>query len=513
MLKAAVQRHVGLKVALATVVFTSALLGLFTLAIAQINADLITPRQIWILFALVVTFCVFFQFVLITLMVNTLIDRPLAKLYHAMQSVKEGNLTAKCEVITEDEFCDVAQCFNDMLIGLNEMNESRKNVEKRLIQTEESLKYKLELENKARIIKRMNEELTDAFNNTALLYNVSQFLNTVVDAKELIATTQTIFEDKFKCDQYMLFFQDHKTRELSLVAHKGLGLAPGVSPIQVPLGSGIIGQTALKKRLYYFEDMASCHPLNVPQGEIEMRLKGAVMTLPLLVRDQVIGVAVVAREKPMSFSPTDRQSLEAIANQMAIAYDRSDLYTKTRELSVTDELTGLFNRRHFQQVMALEFKRAERYKRHLSILMIDADYFKQFNDAHGHMAGDEILKHMAGLLRKNLREVDLLARYGGEEFIVMLTDTSISDAMIVADKLRELVKAALNTPSLKPDQKPVTISVGVSAYPECAKTPEELIHTADMALYTAKSRGRNQVYAYKTSLPLEELMIGGARNH
>lgn len=512
MLKEAVRRHVGLKVALATIVFTSVLLGLFTLAISQINADLITPRQIWILFALVITFCVFFQFVLITLMVNTLIDRPLSKLYQAMQRVKEGNLTVKCEVITEDEFRDVAQCFNDMLVGLNDMNEKRKTIEKKLIQTEESLKYKLELENKARIIKRMNEELTDAFNNTALLYSVSQFLNSVIDLKELTTTAQNILEEKFRCDQLILALQNPKsTGGISIVAHRGIKINP--EDLNITLGAGLMGNTVLKKRIYYIDDISKKGSFHHVLTAAETGLKGTLMSLPLIVRNQVVGIIVATREVLQGFSPADRQSLEAIVNQIAIAYDRSNLYTKTRELSVTDELTGLFNRRHFQQVLTLEFKRAERYKRHLSLLMIDADHFKQFNDTHGHLAGDEMLKRMATLLRKNLREVDLLARYGGEEFIVMLTDTSLTDAVTVADKLRELVKSNLRMDSVKPNEKNLTISLGVSAYPDCATSIDELIHTADMALYTSKSRGRDQVHAYKPSLPLEELMVRGGRNH
>lgn len=511
MLREAVHKHVGLKVALATIVSTSVLLGLFTLAITQINTDITSPRHIWILFSLVATFCVFFQFVLITLMVNTLIDRPLSKLYHAMQRVKEGNLSAQCEVITEDEFKDVAQCFNDMLKGLSEMNETRKKIEKKLIQTEESLKYKIELENKARIIKRMNEELTDAFNNTALLYNVSQFLNSVMDLRELTNTVQMIFEEKFKCDQYLLALRNNETHRLSVINHKGLELKTGSSTPELPWGHGLTGITATKQRIYYLDDVSKHQSFNIELASSEKLLSGSVMALPINVRQQVAGVIIVGRSSTHAFSPTDRQSLEAIVNQIAIALDRSELYTKTRELSVTDELTGIFNRRHFQQVLTLEFKRAERYKRHLSLLMIDADHFKRFNDSYGHLAGDEMLKRMASLLRKNLREVDILARYGGEEFIVMLTDTSLSDALTVANKLRELVKLNLRIDMPQKEPHGVSISVGVSAYPDCANSIEELIHTADMALYTAKSRGRDQVHAFKPSLPLEELMNRAGR--
>ena len=515
MLSAAIRKHVGLKVAITTIVSTSVFLGLFTLVITQLNTALANPGHLWILFVCVTVFCVFFQFVLITLMVNTLIERPLSKLYQAMQRVQDGNLTAKCEVITEDEFKDVARCFNDMLCGLNEMNEKRKNIEKRLIQTEESLKYKIELENKSRIIKRMNEELTEAFNTTALLYSVSQYLNSVLDLKELVTIVQIIFEEKFKCQQYFLALVDRHGTGLTINSHKGLPmLSTATDNLHLAAGEGLAGMTAVKQRIYHLDDISHHPQVGIELTNLEKTLNGAVMSLPLVVRGQLIGVLIVSRSEQNSFLPTDRQSLEAIANQIAVAFDRCELYTKTRELSVTDDLTGIANRRHFQQMMTMEFKRAERYKRHLSLLMIDADHFKLFNDTYGHLAGDDMLKRMAQLIRKNLREVDILARYGGEEFIVLLTDTALTDAVTVANKLRELLKANLRIDTAHQNQPHhVSISVGVSAYPDCANSTEDLIHTADMALYTAKSRGRDCVHAFKPSLPLEELMTRAGISH
>jgi diguanylate cyclase (GGDEF)-like protein len=401
-----------------------------------------------------------------------------------------------------------------MVRGLSEMNETRKRIEQRLIKTEESLKYKVALEEKARIIERMNTELTDAFNNVALLYTVSQYLNSVVDLKELITSVQKIFEEKFKCDQYALYFTTPNARQLHLACCKGFRHQNRWEDHRIAFGEGLAGKVAEKSRTYYFENADAAFDGEIEPSEIEKRMTGSVFALPLEVRGSLIGVLTVVRFTHNGFTPTDRQSLHSIASQIALAYDRAQLYMRTKELAVRDELTGIYNRRHFQQMLELELKRAERYKRHISILMIDVDHFKKFNDAYGHMRGDELLKQLSALLKKNLREVDVLARYGGEEFIVMLTDTSLSDGINVASKLKEIIKMnlRLDTPGKAlagPDAPPsqVTISVGVSSYPECATTPDELLNAADMAMYMAKRKGRDRVYAYQVgSLPLEELM-------
>lgn len=508
-----VKKHVGVKIACAAALTTLLLMALTMAILVPMRLEL-APENLIGTLGLFTVFLLFFQFVLIVLLVNLFINRPIEKLYHCMRKVEDGQLGVTCEYDAPDEFGVMAASFNKMIRGLSEMNETRKRIEQRLIKTEESLKYKVALEDKARIIERMNAELTDAFNNVALLYTVSQYLNSVLDLKELITSVQKIFEEKFKCDQYALYFTTPNARELHLACCKGFRQQNRFEDHRVPFGSGLAGKVAEKSRVYYFENADAAFEDELEPSELEKRMSGSIFSVPLEVRGNLIGVLTVVRFTQNGFTPTDRQSLSSIASQIAVAYDRSQLHTRTKELAVRDELTGIYNRRHFLQMLELELKRAERYKRHVSVLMIDVDYFKKFNDAFGHMRGDELLRELAMTLKKNLREVDVLARYGGEEFVVMLTDTSLADGINVASKLKELIKMNLRVephgkafagPDAPPSQ--VTISVGVSAYPECATTPDELLNAADMALYMAKRKGRDRVYAYQVgSLPLEELM-------
>ncbi len=168
-----------------------------------------------------------------------------------------------------------------------------------------------------------------------------------------------------------------------------------------------------------------------------------------------------------------------------------ELLYKVEYMAITDALTGLYNRRRFHDVLGKEFERSKRYATTVSVIMLDIDHFKKINDTFGHQAGDAVLKVIAELLLKSIREVDTAARYGGEEFVVVLPSTEKKDACVVAERMRQKVEAYrfadLNGSS-------VTVSIGVSGMPdEDILTEEKLIRCADYALYRAKEAGRNRI--------------------
>jgi len=161
------------------------------------------------------------------------------------------------------------------------------------------------------------------------------------------------------------------------------------------------------------------------------------------------------------------------------------------EISVTDSLTGLYNRKHLQETLTNEVARSERYNRHFGVLMIDIDHFKKYNDTFGHLAGDEVLKKMASVFRRSMRECDYAARYGGEEFLIMLPETGANEAVRAAELIRDRVAKE----EFKNGGKSVgmTISLGIAAFPQHGNNLESLIRSADAALYEAKEGGRNRV--------------------
>ncbi|CCY63158.1 response regulator receiver modulated diguanylate cyclase [Clostridium sp. CAG:967] len=166
------------------------------------------------------------------------------------------------------------------------------------------------------------------------------------------------------------------------------------------------------------------------------------------------------------------------------------MYTQTRQLSITDGLTNLYNRRHFEMTFDREFNRAKRYKSELSLAVIDIDLFKSFNDTYGHSCGDYVLKELAYLLVQNFRQTDLIFRYGGEEFVILLTETPLENAFIPLERLRKAVEE--NRFRYKGQDLKVTISGGISSNNDIENL-WDMFDLADKALYKAKECGRNQI--------------------
>src|SRR5207245_2253148 len=181
--------------------------------------------------------------------------------------------------------------------------------------------------------------------------------------------------------------------------------------------------------------------------------------------------------------------LTHVFNTLVARLRERESQAELERLSVTDALTGLYNRRHLMGTLATEVQRSRRRRRRSSGLLADVDDFKQYNDTHGQPAGDVALAKIADILRKTTRGVDCVARYGGEEFLVMLLETTVGTAAIVAERIRARVASEEFAGGR------ITISIGVAECPSHGDTPESLIESADAALYEAKDGGRDRVVA------------------
>lgn len=190
--------------------------------------------------------------------------------------------------------------------------------------------------------------------------------------------------------------------------------------------------------------------------------------------------------------------LKSFSSLMAVALENIALFEKIQEMSLYDELTGLALRRFFNQKFQEEFYRAERFSQNLSILWIDIDYFKEINDSYGHQVGDLVLKEISNTIKRNLRKIDFPVRYGGDEIVILLPQSSEVEAMGLAKRLLESIRALkinLSSFGINKDIE-LSISAGIASYPQDAKTMEELMAKADEALYWVKSHGKNGVISY-----------------
>ncbi|MDP2936193.1 MAG: diguanylate cyclase [Dehalococcoidia bacterium] len=191
----------------------------------------------------------------------------------------------------------------------------------------------------------------------------------------------------------------------------------------------------------------------------------------------------------------DRQAGSTFANHVSIAIEKTLLLQRVQEMAITDGLTGLYNHRHFHELLDMEAKRARRYKHCLSLVMSDIDHFKSVNDTFGHLMGDTVLKSVAKILTKAARETDHVARYGGEEFAIILPETSNSEAAVIAERIRRAVEdkeIVANSTSIR-----FTISMGAASTQVGQEgVVQDLVQKADKALYQAKHMGRNRVCSY-----------------
>ncbi len=236
---------------------------------------------------------------------------------------------------------------------------------------------------------------------------------------------------------------------------------------------------------------ASEEPRFINKLKPDSKIKSWI-SAPLVHEGKSFGLLCVAAVNRNRFDPFHFEILYIVAGLGAKVIENAQLSARLQQLATIDGLTGIFNHRTFQERLEDQFNLAQRYDKPLSLIMMDIDHFKKFNDTHGHPIGDEVLKVVSSTLQKTLRDVDIVCRYGGEEFSVILPESNMESAIQVADRLREAIEQQVviaGELELK-----VTISLGVSEYPFGGQSRREvLIEQADRMLYVAKLSGRNRV--------------------
>ena len=224
-----------------------------------------------------------------------------------------------------------------------------------------------------------------------------------------------------------------------------------------------------------------------------IHLGAGFLGMPLLAKNRVSGALLLTRKR-RPFSSNEVRLVRVLCNQAAIALENARVYGRVEQMAATDALTGLFNRRYFQQALEREMSRADRGASSIALMLLDIDHFKDLNDTYGHALGDAVLKKIADVLQGTLRKGDVLARYGGEEFVVLLSHATYDGAQEFAQRIWKAIGSARIHPGGGSHR--VTASVGWALLPDDAETAESLIENADRALYFAKETGRNKVAGY-----------------
>jgi two-component system cell cycle response regulator len=382
-----------------------------------------------------------------------MLARPLERLAEGAREVSAGNLDLRLERGQgEADVARVADAFNTITTSLQQ--------------------YVDELRDSRDELRRGLERLGATLRST---HDLDAMLGVVLDsaATTLGARSGAVF---------LLSGRAYRM-EVAKAFHPG-------EKAELTVGQGVAGRAALGQPVLFPGE-----PDVAPDMDVEP-VSNTAVAVPLNRGDRIIGVlALYHRMVPEPFDREDAKTLASFATQASVAIENVLLHREAQRLSITDGLTGVWNRRYLQLTLAKEIDRSQRFGRPLSVLMIDIDDFKLVNDRFGHPRGDEVLVELTRRALGQIRtQIDFLTRYGGEEFVVVLPETPAEGAMVVAQKIRQAIGEEPFLSEGGP-QVEVTVSIGASTFPEDGSSMQELVEAADQAMYRAKEGGRDRVEA------------------
>ena len=381
------------------------------------------------------------------------IAKPINELAESTSKVSAGNLDVKDTINRDDEIGILSKNFVEMVRNIKQEKELKES--------------------------RMKE--------LKALFEISNAVNLFTNSEDLLKFVLSHAIEILQAERGSIMLLDDQTDELVIKVATG-GRYRAISSNPIKLGSGVCGKVALEGNGIIsnegfkdsrFENFGSIMPVE----DIN-----SLICAPLKFKEGTIGVINIVNKKDNQlFNENDLSLLTLIGTQAAVTIENNKLY----ELSITDGMTHLFVHRYFQARLTEEILRARRYGLNISLIMIDIDNFKKFNDTYGHQVGDNVIQKVAQTIKETIRTgIDIPCRYGGEEMCIILPETKSEDAYLSAERIRKNI-AAVSLPHSSGDLH-ITVSIGVAAYPIHAKDKESLIKASDAAMYNSKSLGKNR---------------------
>jgi diguanylate cyclase (GGDEF)-like protein len=222
--------------------------------------------------------------------------------------------------------------------------------------------------------------------------------------------------------------------------------------------------------------------------------------VPLIFSPDIVGILYVDDFTPRAFPPSSIQSLEILASFASVAIHNARMHTEVKQQAITDSLTGLFNRRCFEDILSRELQRAERHGREFSLALVDVDDFKKFNDAHGHQAGDAALAALGESIRMAIRSTDLASRYGGDEMVIILPETNLAKAYnLIANRIKSEIEEGFTR--LSGGRYSLSVTIGIASYPLDGNAAQDLVLAADKALLATKKEKHTRKIGCSRRIP------------
>lgn len=332
------------------------------------------------------------------------------------------------------------------------------------------------------------------------LFEISIDLSSILELERLINSYLLALIGQLRATRAMLLLvEQNEFSDLGKVFTKGFSSAD-CKPLEINHSGALLKFFQKDPRPLKISDSRLATVL--PEKSAILQQMDFRWIAPLIHNGTLHGLVVLGSRLNQSiYSTSDIEMFSMMTNFAAVAFSNAQQYQAIEKISVTDGLTGLFNYRYFRSQLKREIERARRFENYLSLLIIDVDYFKNYNDTVGHVAGDSALQQISKIIQNTARKTDIVARYGGEEFCVILPEVEIKGAKIFGERLRANIETF---PMPNREVQPLgrmTVSLGAASFPIDAQFDNELITHADQALYFAKSHGRNQLQLFSETNP------------
>src|SRR5262245_9285741 len=337
----------------------------------------------------------------------------------------------------------------------------------------------------------VGETLRKTARRLAILTDIVKTANSILEPRKVIELIMAKIQQLIPSEAWSMLMVDEDKQELTFELALG-EKAKDVSSFRVKIGEGVAGWVAQTGKPTIVNDTAR-DPRFGRRFDTKTQFQTrSILCAPLISRGRTIGVVEIINRLGGRFTEADLEILLTLVEPCAIAIENAILFQKAEQLTITDDLTKLFNSRYLNLYIGREIKRCKRHGIPISVIFLDLDGFKGVNDQYGHLAGSRTLSEVGTILSQAVRESDILARYGGDEFMVVLPETPASGALVIAERLRKAIEehGFLRGQGL---QARISAPFGIASYPDHALTPEGLIQKADQAMYRVKERDKNGI--------------------
>ena len=337
-----------------------------------------------------------------------------------------------------------------------------------------------------------NEEHLKRMEALSTFNEIGKALTSTLDVKEILRIVMEKIRQLIGPKNWSLLLVDEERNDLFFEIVVGKE-ASRIKGMRLKMGEGIAGWVAKEGIPLFVPDVRKDKRFTNRIDRATNFTTRSIICVPLKSKGKILGVIELVNEmEERPFTDEDMLILTTLADYAAIAIENAKYLKKVEELTITDDLTGLYNSRFLHRFLDYEVERTKRYRMELSLIFFDIDYFKSINDTYGHLCGSKLLREVGGLLQRAVRKVDVPCRYGGDEFIVVMPQTGKRDAFTAAEKLRRLINDHdfLQDEGLKVK---ITASFGVASIPEDTSDKLGLLHMADQAMYKVKNADRDGI--------------------